>query len=320
MSEFTPHTPGPESVAITPQQIAAADEAPFEITEDTVCVSCEYNLRGLGSDSRCPECGTSIGRSLRGDLLRFADPNYVRKLAGGIRLVLWSITISILLAIGLMAYGIANGPAALASMTLAMFALNCLTACGILAGAWLVTTPDPNKIDADKTFTARKIIRLFVLCQLPCNLFNIVWTLATGAAPAPSFSTGAGVILLILTIPYVVLSVIHYFAHFTYFRSMARRIPDPTLEKNTHHLMWGGVFVGGLMIVMFVLTVVTAATAKPSANPGPGSIVFSCAGSVGSLICFFWWVRVMRKYRNHFAAQAVLAEETWAQNMSAPLA
>ncbi len=39
---------------------------------DLKCKKCAYNLRGLREDGRCPECGTPVGLSTRGDLLRFA--------------------------------------------------------------------------------------------------------------------------------------------------------------------------------------------------------------------------------------------------------
>ncbi len=38
-------------------------------TIDAPCVHCGYDLRGLPANGRCPECGTAIARSIRGDLL-----------------------------------------------------------------------------------------------------------------------------------------------------------------------------------------------------------------------------------------------------------
>jgi uncharacterized repeat protein (TIGR04138 family) len=35
------------------------------IFDDCPCVGCEYNLRGLGVDQRCPECGAPIVQTLR---------------------------------------------------------------------------------------------------------------------------------------------------------------------------------------------------------------------------------------------------------------
>jgi ribosomal protein S27AE len=44
------------------------------IIADTTCRRCGYNLRGLSRDGRCPECGTPIGLSTHGDLLRSSGP------------------------------------------------------------------------------------------------------------------------------------------------------------------------------------------------------------------------------------------------------
>ncbi len=61
------------------------------IDADVVCRCCSYNLRGLYPEGRCPECGTPVGISLQGDLLRFAEPAWVEILARGIRFILWGI-------------------------------------------------------------------------------------------------------------------------------------------------------------------------------------------------------------------------------------
>ena len=44
------------------------------LEDDLACVACSYNLRGLSPDGACPECGTTVERSTRGNLLRFSDP------------------------------------------------------------------------------------------------------------------------------------------------------------------------------------------------------------------------------------------------------
>jgi hypothetical protein len=38
----------------------------YPVADDLTCVRCGYNLRGLASDGRCPECGETVERSLRG--------------------------------------------------------------------------------------------------------------------------------------------------------------------------------------------------------------------------------------------------------------
>lgn len=41
------------------------------------CVICGYLLRGLDATGRCPECGTAIQRSMRGDALADANPRWL---------------------------------------------------------------------------------------------------------------------------------------------------------------------------------------------------------------------------------------------------
>ncbi len=54
------------------------------VSNDLPCNSCGYNLRGLPSGGRCPECGTEVARSLRGDLLSVAEPAWLERLDRGL--------------------------------------------------------------------------------------------------------------------------------------------------------------------------------------------------------------------------------------------
>lgn len=54
------------------------------IKYDLPCPRCGYNLRGLDSDNLCPECGQAIYHAMQGNLLRFADPKWVRYLSYGV--------------------------------------------------------------------------------------------------------------------------------------------------------------------------------------------------------------------------------------------
>lgn len=51
------------------------------------CVKCGYTLRGLPVDGACPECGMEISRSLDGDRLAAADPQWLRTIVRGQRLL-----------------------------------------------------------------------------------------------------------------------------------------------------------------------------------------------------------------------------------------
>ncbi len=57
------------------------------IEENLPCVACGYTLRGLPVNGACPECGTEISRSLQGDRLAAADPQWLRTIVRGQRLL-----------------------------------------------------------------------------------------------------------------------------------------------------------------------------------------------------------------------------------------
>ena len=69
------------------------------IETDTPCRKCSYNLRGLTHGGRCPECGTPVGLSTFGDLLRYSDPNWLVTLGRGIGYILWGILVAIVVMI-----------------------------------------------------------------------------------------------------------------------------------------------------------------------------------------------------------------------------
>ena len=79
-------TPGfeqPESIPLDEQGNIAADVS---------CLVCGYNLRTQPLQGRCPECGTAVGRSAHGDLLRYCEPGWVETLAGGMDWIVAGIT------------------------------------------------------------------------------------------------------------------------------------------------------------------------------------------------------------------------------------
>src|SRR5262249_18813740 len=65
------------------------------ITTDRLCGKCKYNLRGLPTNGRCPECGTPVTRAGRrrfSDSLTDAPLFYLKTLAvGAILLAIFSI-------------------------------------------------------------------------------------------------------------------------------------------------------------------------------------------------------------------------------------
>jgi len=61
------------------------------INTDLPCTHCEYNLRTMHIESKCPECGTSVLRSLICNDPRYANRKWLQR----VRLGSWSITIGL---------------------------------------------------------------------------------------------------------------------------------------------------------------------------------------------------------------------------------
>jgi hypothetical protein len=80
----------------TSETTAALAEAPRPVpplAEDVPCLGCGYNLRGLASTGRCPECGRAAHGSVvrhraRGRMLPPPDPRWARQIVEGVGLSL----------------------------------------------------------------------------------------------------------------------------------------------------------------------------------------------------------------------------------------
>src|SRR5687767_389859 len=71
------------------------------LTLDRPCVHCQYNLRGLTTSGKCPECGGPVADSLRADFLIDAD----RKWLGQLRRSVLAVVISCILWVAAMVLG-----------------------------------------------------------------------------------------------------------------------------------------------------------------------------------------------------------------------
>jgi hypothetical protein len=131
------------------EAIAATGSAEIVLC-DFPCSSCEYNLRGLPVVGHCPECGALIEPSLQADRLVFADPAWLARIARGIRLLLWSVTLLPvgIVAVIIVAMSLANAGTSITRLIdrFVIFAIPALQiAC--LAAALYCTTPPKGGAD-----------------------------------------------------------------------------------------------------------------------------------------------------------------------------
>lgn len=289
-----------------PQTIVPHDERGC-IAADLPCKRCSYNLRGLTEHGRCPECGTAVGRSLAGEYLRFASPDWVNKVALGLRILVLYIVVGTLLncvaggAVGFLA-GAGGSQAAAETLMAALAILGPMVG---LVAVWLMTTPDPSRGDDDPDRTLLLWLRIFAVT-------GIGFTLIANAKDMIAFSPELETVLDVLTVVGALASIINYYLIYTFYERLADRVPDEKLTKRARNLKWayvislGGLIAGGLFLGLM------AAVAGMRGNwmtvGGCITGIFGLVLLIVSLLTVFLLVRLSRVVNR----QAEYARETWA--------
>jgi hypothetical protein len=280
------------------------------IVDDLSCVHCGYNLRGLTRDHICPECGTSIARSIYGNQLRYCDPQWLETLRFGTALTLWNILITILLYMGAVIMASAGAPAAITTLVT-------LIAQGLgVWAAFLITTPEPRVALQENPITLRKVVRVCAVIGLSGQMLSQFGTL--GSADLAIVLGAVGGVLSLAV-------VAQNFCELVYFRRFARRVPDARLEKSTSIVLWGlptawGILMLGAVIVAVAgigaVGAVGAGIPAPGASGGSGASgipvalvagggVMTCVGIAGAGVFGLWYIRLLSRYRIAFK-QAVM--------------
>lgn len=107
-------------------------------------------------------------------------------------------------------------------------------------GWWLLTEPDPSGLGEDRYGTARKIIRV----GLVCGVANTVLDVGRSVMSLPPF---AFAMLQIVDIGLGLMWVISFFAGLNYLRKLANRIPDGKMSNRAKFLTWAFGICGALV-------------------------------------------------------------------------
>jgi len=253
----------------------AADGPPPEsppltsaIPSSRPCRQCGYDLRSLAADGACPECGSPIRNSLRGFLLEYASPDYLRSLRHGATLVEISKIASfvggflVFFAFGAIGiYQSIQGKILTAFDNLGVYSQFSEVAfmLGSTVGMWWLTAPDPGATQ-DEDPRARRLIRAALVASLIAHALSTIakYTPALAAmgipvtaAPTASYQNNPYAALSVFTSPGFVaitlIGLLHlaayltgYIATMVYFRTLAARLKDPTLDARAKMMLWLG--------------------------------------------------------------------------------
>ncbi|HVP13024.1 MAG TPA: tetratricopeptide repeat protein [Phycisphaerae bacterium] len=253
------------------------------IEGDVLCVTCGGSIRSLSATQVCPACATPVHRSLHCELLRYADPAWLRRIRRGILLTEWYLLISILVfaaAFLVRAWGWSG---------LLDTLFTSITAGLGLWAALLVTAREPRGRLEDPT-TARVAIRICALGALIGAICSIVGELVL-----------SGWTLILCGVAGLAAALVVTFGEFAYFRDFARRIPDNKLVRSTTGVMWGLVIAG---TATGAATAIKAIHGSPDQNPLVAGIfaMLSALGGVGfvafgiAAVILLFWLNSALKY------------------------
>ncbi len=269
------------------------------VADDHDCAHCGYNLRGLPVDGRCPECFTPAARSLHGNLLRYADADWLDKLRLATRVKLWNIALSLFLGIGI---GI------LVAMGLPKETTLLVRVAAVVVGVWasfLITTQEPRIAMREDPVTWRKAIRICVIGGAIGEVLNEVNRVVT---PPLSLQIIGGVGALI--------GLVAILGELLYLSRFARRIPNERLAVHTRIVMWGitiatGLFtIGALVGALWGISLTGGPNTMGQSSLAPFIIVtigLACVVIVAMLAFLVWYIVLLVKYRNAFTEAAAHA-------------
>jgi hypothetical protein len=289
--------PEPEPAAAPPQARGRK-----VVAADVPCRKCQYNLRGLAADGKCPECGSPVRVSIRGPLIRYSDPQWVDLLRRGINCIIWGVVAAILgVIVGAVISGATGNavPAILISLCSSLL---------IVAGSWFLTSPDPSGIGEDAYGTSRKVIRITLIIRVISDLTGF-------AEQTGTFPPDVRRLLVVLGIIAQISGVVGTMAMLNYLSKLAERIPDDQLSERAKFLMYA---IGTCYGIFIALIAIIALAASSAARGGGGGL-----GAVAGLGCIFFIVGIalivfMIRYllflgslNTQLAEQGALARQSW---------
>jgi hypothetical protein len=279
---------------------------PSIVEGDNPCRKCQYNLRGLPVAGLCPECGTPIGLSIRGDLIRFSDPVWVNRLAWAAKLLLISLYATaafFFIGVGVLRLTRRLDPLINACLYVAVNSI------GYYA-TWILTTPDPSGLGEESYGTARRLARVAIFTAL----FNhiLIYIQRVSAFP-PVVNQSVDIIKSSLWC----FSVVGVVATMEFIRGLMFRIPDDALADRAKSVR-NGLGFAQLMWVAFEIFINYRNRMHLSPR-GPSSMLMGLLALIDLILMLVFGIKyllLLLRMSRRLRQEAVLAAQGW--DSSAP--
>lgn len=293
--------PTSEGVVDAAESLNASLDEAGSIAIDLPCKGCDYNLRGLPPEGECPECGAPVARSLTSNLLRFANPVWLKNVRRGLGLVLASIVSGIVCLAAIVALGCLIRTVEV-ERTVSLFSF----AAGLVGlwGIWLMTVPEPGKAGDSAGYTTPQWTRLWSIASYVAGFLAMV---------AGTFRTEFffRVPVMLLEFTAGVIGVIAYYFLVVLCGKLASRVPVPSATRRARLLSW---WLPGTMLFMFAVTLlitITAYTLPRTQTAHPviiGGVVAQILAMAVLLACTISYFILLWRIRKLLHQQVLLAD------------
>lgn len=217
--------PSPQAVSIHPV-----------IEGRRACVKCGYSIEGLFANGHCPECGTPVAESLRGDLLQHAGKDYLRTILTGhawvLNGVLAIIVVQVTTLLGSIAAAMRGASTPPREFTAIVSLLGLAVSVWIFLGYVKLTEPDPQFNGLERPDTARRLVRLGAIVTIVVGVIASVLYLSTSVS---------GIVVLVLAALQLVglaAFAVQFLAMMNYTIWLGRRIPDQWIIRRAAMYRW----------------------------------------------------------------------------------
>ncbi|MFN0137379.1 MAG: hypothetical protein ACKVS9_14845 [Phycisphaerae bacterium] len=335
MSDPLPPLPVPARPAELPR--VSGVDASGVVVADRSCRQCGYNVRGLHVDRQCPECGTAVAVSARGDGLEFCEPKWVRKVSLGAGMLIVGPLLALLAIIGFLAFAVLIvmllGNRSGNADPLFTFAVCTLPVAFLggtfisYSGMWYVTAREPLAFESRQRSNSRTVVRLGLVMAIVSPVLQLI-------ASNTTLPRAVEVLLILVNIPIALIGLYAVRQYYRWIGELARRLADAALESRCRMLStWVPIgFVPPTAISMIeTLTRAIGRVAGPATLPSGGGGggfdavmgIFGCATCFSSLLLFFLMfvaLGAQSALRSGLREAARRARENWDLAMSGPQA
>jgi len=204
------------------------------VAGDFACLACGYNLRTLPSAGVCPECGTRVGRSLRGDRLSHSDRAWLASISRALALLV--VTIAAIVAVTILDVVLFPLPGAGSAVGIAerlRIAIEILSRVMLSSGVWVFTYAEPGGVRSGRSRAIRISLRVLAAIQVLTPLARSIIVIRLAIQEAAFVAANVGCMVLVLV----------------YVRHLAERVPDREAMRSARRLLAG--LAGAVLLMVF---------------------------------------------------------------------